>query len=63
MITLFLQVRQGYRESANLLLKDDPDNLKVKLTVQSIWIDALIEEEIILSGLRRTDGKMQKYTE
>ena len=63
MITLFLQVRQGFRESGNLLLKEDPDNLKVKLTVQSIWIDALIEEEIILSGLRRTDGKMQKYTE
>ena len=45
------------------MLREDPNNLRVKLTIEAIWIDVLIEEEVLLGALRRSEGKQAKYQE
>lgn len=42
LLCLFVQARQSFRESAFIMLSDDRNQVKVKMTVEAIWIDALI---------------------
>lgn len=45
------------------MLREDPNNLRVKLTIEAIWIDVLIEEEVLLGALRGSESKQAKYQE
>lgn len=45
------------------MLREDPNNLRVKLTIEAIWIDVLIEEEVLLGAIRSSEGKQAKYQE
>jgi hypothetical protein len=63
LLGLFAHTRQNVRESASYAFLSDPVSLRVKLTVESIWIDALIEEEVTLAALRRLQDpeSLSKY--
>ena len=45
------------------MLREDPNNLRVKLTIEAIWINVLIEEEVLLGAIRSSEGKQVKYQE
>lgn len=42
LLCLFVQAKQSFRESAFMILADDPEMMKVKMTVEIIWIESLI---------------------
>ena len=54
LLSLFNEVRQSFRESGSFLVSDK--ELVLRLTIQSIWIEVMIEEEVLLAKLRQPNS-------